>query len=56
MEKLDRRDVRFVLVCLLVIAAGAAMTAALFRRAFPEASIEFRVNRREARVAGGEAS
>jgi len=42
MEKLDRRDLRFVLVCLAVIAAGAAVTASLFRRAFPEASIEFR--------------
>jgi len=50
MERLDRRDVRFVIVCLLVIAAGAATTAALFRRAFPEASIEFKVNRREART------
>ncbi len=50
MERLDRRDFRFILVCLLVLAAGAATTAALFRRAFPEASIEFKVNRREART------
>ncbi len=50
MEKLDRRDVRFILVCLLVIAAGAGVTGALFRRAFPEASIEFKVNRAEARL------
>jgi len=50
MEKLDRRDRRFILVCLVVIAAGAAVTAALFRRAFPEASIEFRVGRQEARA------
>jgi Type II CAAX prenyl endopeptidase Rce1-like len=49
MEKLDRKDLRFVLACLLVIVAGAAITAALFRRAFPEASIEFKVNRGEAR-------
>ena len=49
MEKLDRRDIRFILACLLVIAAGASVTALLFRRAFPEASIEFRVNRNEAR-------
>ena len=52
MEKLDRRDLRFVLVCLAVIAAGAAVTAALFRRAFPEASIEFRVDRDGARRLG----
>ncbi|MEP6994804.1 MAG: hypothetical protein ABI968_09810, partial [Acidobacteriota bacterium] len=50
MDRLDRRDIRFVFVCLLVIAAGAAVTASLFRRAFPEASIEFRVNRGQARV------
>lgn len=50
MERLDRRDVRFLLTCLLVIAVGAAITATLFRRAFPEASIEFRVNRDQARA------
>jgi hypothetical protein len=49
MEKFDRRDLRFVLLVLLAIAAGTAITAALFRRAFPEASIEFRVNRGQAR-------
>ncbi len=52
MERLDRRDWRFVAACLLVIAAGAAITSALFRRAFPEASIEFRVNREGARHLG----
>jgi membrane protease YdiL (CAAX protease family) len=50
MEKLDRRDLRFLGVCLLAIAAGALVTGALFSRAFPEASIEFKVNRGEARV------
>ncbi|HTO88953.1 MAG TPA: CPBP family intramembrane glutamic endopeptidase [Thermoanaerobaculia bacterium] len=49
-EKLDARDFRFIAICLLVIAAGAAVTAVLFRRAFPEASIEFRVNRSQARA------
>ena len=49
-ERFDRKDVRFIAVCLLVIAVGAAITGALFRRAFPEASIEFRVNRTQARV------
>ena len=52
MEKLDRRDLRFLAVCVLVIAAGAAITATLFRRAFPEASIEFKVNRSQARELG----
>lgn len=50
MEKLDRKDIRFVLICLITIVVGAAITLALFRRAFPEASIEFRVNRSEARA------
>jgi len=52
MEKLNRRDVRFLIACLAVTVLGAAVTALLFKRAFPEASIEFRVNRSEAREAG----
>ena len=52
MERFDSRDRRFLLVCLAVVVIGAALTALLFRRAFPEASIEFRVNRSEARVRG----
>lgn len=50
MERFDRRDARFLALCLLAIAAGAAITGALFHRAFPEASIEFKVNRGQARV------
>lgn len=50
MERLDRRDLRFLLVCVLLVAVGSGMTAVLFRRAFPEASIEFRVNRGQARA------
>jgi hypothetical protein len=50
MERFDRKDIRLIVVCLVVIVAGAAITLALFRRAFPEASIEFRVNRNEART------
>ncbi|HYK41792.1 MAG TPA: CPBP family intramembrane glutamic endopeptidase [Thermoanaerobaculia bacterium] len=49
-QGLDARDRRFIAVCLLVIVAGAAITAALYRRAFPEASIDFRVPRARARV------
>ncbi|MDQ5873562.1 MAG: lysostaphin resistance A-like protein, partial [Acidobacteriota bacterium] len=52
MEKLNRKDVRFLIACLAVMVLGAAITALLFQRAFPEASIEFRVNRSEAREAG----
>jgi len=50
MEKLERRDLRFIGACLLSIVAGAAITGALFHKAFPEASIEFKVNRGQARV------
>ncbi len=50
MEKLDRKDVRFLMACIAMIAVGAAVTAGLFRRAFPEATIEFKVNRGQARV------
>src|SRR5512132_3648864 len=52
MEKFDGKDRRFLLACVAVIIVGAALTALLFKRAFPEASIEFRVNRSQARVAG----
>ena len=52
MEKLDRRDWRFLLLCLAVIAVSGLVTARLFRRAFPEATIEFRVNRDGARRLG----
>jgi hypothetical protein len=52
MEKLNPRDRRFLLACVAVMVVGAALTALLFKRAFPEASIEFRVNRSQARAAG----
>jgi len=52
MEQLDRRDRRFLAASAVVIVLGAAITGALFRRAFPEASIEFRVNRTQARALG----
>ncbi|HKD17467.1 MAG TPA: CPBP family glutamic-type intramembrane protease [Thermoanaerobaculia bacterium] len=50
MERLGRRDLRFLGVCLAIIACGAVLTSALFRKAFPEAAIEFHVNRSQARV------
>ena len=52
MDRLDKNDRHFILTCLAVMALGAALTGLLFHRAFPEASIEFRVNRSEARVRG----
>lgn len=50
MERFDRKDLRFILICFLVIVGGALITEVLFHRAFPEASIEFRVNRSQARA------
>ena len=50
MEKLEKSDWRFILACVLAIAAGSAVTAALFQRAFPEAAIDFRVPRPKARA------
>ncbi|MDQ2971270.1 MAG: hypothetical protein M3R34_09035, partial [Acidobacteriota bacterium] len=50
MEKLEKRDWRFILGCVLAIAAGSAVTVALFSRAFPEAAIDFRVPRPRART------
>jgi len=49
MERLERRDGRLLLVCAAVIAVSGVTTAKLFRKAFPEAAIEFRVNRDGAR-------
>jgi membrane protease YdiL (CAAX protease family) len=49
MEKLRAPDYRFIVVCLLLLGGTAWYTAGNFYRAFPEASIDFRVNRDEAR-------
>jgi len=49
-ETLNQKDRRFIAICLITIVVGAALTGALFYRAFPEASIEFRVNRQQARI------
>jgi hypothetical protein len=49
MDRLEKKDWRLLLVCVAVIAASAVTTAKLFRKAFPEAAIEFRVNRDGAR-------
>ena len=48
-ERLSRADRGLVAVCVAVIAVGTAIGATLFSRAFPEASIDFRVTREEAR-------
>ena len=53
--RFDRADRRFVVACLAVIVLGAAIGRAGFTRAFPEASIDFKVTRDEAVRLGVEA-
>jgi membrane protease YdiL (CAAX protease family) len=53
LEKLGSRDYRFIAVCLLLLAGTAWYTSGNFYRAFPEASIDFRVNRDDAREIAG---
>jgi membrane protease YdiL (CAAX protease family) len=53
--RFDRRDRVFIVLCLLAIVAGAAVFHAGFSRAFPEASIDFKVTREEAVRRGAEA-
>jgi len=48
--RLDGSDKRFALVCMAVMAAGAAIALSLFSRAFPEASLDFKVTREQARA------
>lgn len=53
--RFDRRDRVFIVLCLLTIVAGGAAFRAGFSRAFPEASIDFKVTREEAVRRGAEA-
>jgi membrane protease YdiL (CAAX protease family) len=48
-EKLTGADYRYIAICLALLAGTAWYAASNFYRAFPEASIDFRVNRTEAR-------
>ena len=47
-ERLQAADYRFIAVCLALLAATTWYSAANFYRAFPEASIDFRVDRGDA--------
>ncbi len=49
-ERLRRADFRFLAVCILLLAATVWFSARYFYRAFPEASIDFRVTRDQARA------
>lgn len=53
--RFDRRDRVFVVACLATIACGAVVGRAGFSRAFPEASIDFKVTREQAVKRGEEA-
>src|SRR6059058_3730423 len=46
-DRLHRADYRFLAICLALLAATTWFSARNFYRAFPEASIDFRVNRAE---------
>lgn len=50
--RFDKGDARFIAVCLLVMVAGAFAFHFGFERAFPEASIDFRVTKDQARAIG----
>ena len=49
-EKLAGRDLRFIAICLALFAAATWFSAGNFYRAFPEASIDFRVSRDDGRA------
>jgi membrane protease YdiL (CAAX protease family) len=51
-ERLRPADIRFLAVCFLLLAATVWFSARYFYRAFPEASIDFRVTREQARALG----
>jgi membrane protease YdiL (CAAX protease family) len=52
-EKLRGRDFRFIAVCALLLAGTVWFSVLNFHRAFPEASIDFRVNRDEGEALAG---
>ena len=48
-ERLRASDYRFILICAVLLAATTAFSVRNFYRAFPEASIDFKVSRGDAR-------
>ncbi len=52
-ERLSASDYRFIAICLVLFAGAAWYSAHNFYRAFPEASIDFRVNRDDAQALAG---
>jgi len=54
MERLQRSDYRFLAVCLALLTGTVWFSVRNFYRAFPEASIDFKVNREGAQALAGE--
>jgi membrane protease YdiL (CAAX protease family) len=52
-ERLRRSDLRFIAICLAMLAGTVWFSVRNFYRAFPEASIDFRVNRQAASSIAG---
>ena len=52
-ERFSARDYRFIAACLVLFAVTTWFSARNFYRAFPEASIDFRVNRDQGRALAG---
>src|SRR5947209_4164300 len=53
-ERLGGSDYRFIGICLVLFAAATWFSVGNFYHAFPEASIDFRVNRQEAQQIAGQ--
>src|SRR5205823_12881209 len=53
-DRLNRADYRFLAVCLALLAGTTWFSVRNFYRAFPEASIDFRVSREEAGAQGSQ--
>jgi len=49
-EKLGRKDVVFIVICLAIIGIGLVIGFKYFQQAFPEASIDFKVTRAESKT------
>src|SRR5690242_4557808 len=49
-HRLNAADYRFIAICAALLAGTVWFSAKNFHRAFPEASIDFKVNRDEAQV------
>ena len=49
-EKLNNKDFLFVVVCIIISVTTCFISLKLYNRAFPEASLDFRVTKGEAKI------